>query len=97
MLTVISEARYDIDTEAIGQVVGGARVEDGVVDEDVDDGVEELDDGDVEVDSVTTQTMRSRVWRLMTSKLWQMRRGRDGIASSQAQAAKRSGSNWTAN
>jgi hypothetical protein len=55
MLTVISEARYDIDTEAIGQVVGGARVEDGVADEDVDDGVEELDDGDVEMNSVTTQ------------------------------------------
>jgi len=55
ILTIISEVTYGIDTGAIGHVVGGARVEDGVADEDVDDGVEELDDGDVEMNSVTTQ------------------------------------------
>jgi hypothetical protein len=50
-LTVILE----ITVVGFGQVFGEARDEDGVVDGDVDEGAEELDDLDVEEDSVTTQ------------------------------------------
>jgi hypothetical protein len=54
MLTVINEVTYDIDTKAVGQVVGEAREEGEVVDGDVDEDVEDLDDEDFEEDSVTT-------------------------------------------
>jgi hypothetical protein len=93
ILIVISEVTYNTDTEAIGQMVGGARVEDGVV----DDGGEELDNGDVEVDSVTTQDHALESLKDDDEQALAMRNGRDSISSSQVQAAKRRGSNWTAN
>jgi hypothetical protein len=93
ILIVISEVTYNTDTEAIGQMVGGARVGDGVV----DDGGEELDNGDVEVDSVTTQDHALESLKDDDEQALAMRNGRDSISSSQVQAAKRRGSNWTAN
>jgi hypothetical protein len=98
ILTIISEVTYGIDTGAIGHVVGGARVEDGVVDEDVDDGVEELDVGDVEVDSVTAQ---EHALESLEADDEQALANAEGVEMAfpvvRHKAAKRRGSNWTVN